>query len=115
MPYKNKQRRKEYQSRYMREVWYPKNKKIHIFRIRKIKNKVSNYIAEFKRRGKCVDCGFSGKKYPFVLDFHHLRDKKFSIASFSSFIVSLDTLNKEISKCELICANCHRIRTLYKK
>ena len=112
MPYKDRQKRKEYHSKYMRETWYPKNKIIHIARVQNIKRRTMDYIISIKKLGRCADCGFSGRNFPSVLDFHHLKDKKFNVASFSRFVVSLETVKKEIRKCELICANCHRIRTV---
>jgi len=56
--------------------------------------------------GKCIRCGFNN---PLALDFHH-KDKalkSFSI-SFRAFR-SLENLRLEAAKCELLCANCHRI------
>lgn len=56
----------------------------------------------------CTDCG---KEYPScVMDFDHLGDKDFTIAS-SKLNLSKETLAAEIAKCEVVCANCHRIRT----
>jgi len=44
------------------------------------------------------------------MDFDHLRDKKYNISNMvcSDYGVAL---MEEIEKCELVCANCHRIRT----
>jgi hypothetical protein len=57
----------------------------------------------------CVDCG---KSYPsFVMDFHHRTDKQFQIGKYSSIAPSAKRLRAEIAKCDVICANCHRIRT----
>jgi hypothetical protein len=58
----------------------------------------------------CMDCGV--KYPPFVMDFDH-RDpsqKEFSVAS---LVTSgpLEKIVKEIEKCDVVCANCHRIRT----
>ena len=41
------------------------------------------------------------------LDFHHLRDKEFNIANEIKNL-SIDNLKKEIDKCIVLCANCHR-------
>ena len=62
----------------------------------------------------CADCG---KRYPYyVMDFDH---KKFSdkIADVSRMFTrnwSLDKIKAEVKKCEVVCANCHRIRTYSK-
>jgi hypothetical protein len=54
----------------------------------------------------CMDCG---NEYPSVcMDFDHIRgDKTFNISQCKS----LKDLNEEAAKCDVVCANCHRIRT----
>ena len=56
----------------------------------------------------CVDCNTS---YPFcVMDFDHCRGVKlFGIANHSGR--TLEEIKLEIEKCDLVCSNCHRIRT----
>ncbi|HET9197259.1 MAG TPA: hypothetical protein VFN92_03270 [Solirubrobacterales bacterium] len=56
----------------------------------------------------CVDCGESD---PIVLEFDHLRDKKFGIATGIRNRNWSDVL-EEIAKCDVVCANCHRRRTV---
>ena len=55
----------------------------------------------------CVDCGESDTA---VLEFDHLSDKT---ADVSRMILSnsWERILVEISKCEVVCANCHRRRT----
>lgn len=57
----------------------------------------------------CADCG---KSYPsFVMDFDHVRgEKKYGIATMIGRN-SLEELLAEIAKCDVVCANCHRMRT----
>ena len=66
-------------------------------------------INEYKMEHGCVDCGYS--KHPYALDFDHLRDKKYNIGSLARSRCSPETLWSEIAKCEIRCANCHRIKT----
>jgi len=70
-------------------------------------------IVRLAKDGKpCVDCG--GFFPPYVLDFDHVRGKKkFAISMRKT--PPVDTLLAEIAKCDLVCANCHRIRTFTKK
>jgi hypothetical protein len=59
---------------------------------------------------KCLDCKYEGP--PFMFDFDH-RDpskKEFSISA-KGCTRSFDKLLAEASKCDLVCANCHRMRT----
>lgn len=71
----------------------------------KIRNK--QYVIEFLLAHPCVDCGESD---PIVLDFDHLLDKTKGISEMIEDS-SLLTIKKEIEKCEVRCANCHRRKT----
>ncbi len=69
-----------------------------------------SYINELKDR-PCADCGI---KYPyFVMDFDHRKGsgKITDVALMVRRGWSLDKIKLEILKCEIVCANCHRIRT----
>jgi len=61
--------------------------------------------------GKCEDCG--GEFPPCVFDFHHegLKDMNPS----SAITMSFENQKKELDKCILLCANCHRIRHFDRK
>ena len=118
MPHKDPEKAQEYHARYMREVWYPKNKLKHIGYVRRNKERVAAFIENYKKKRFCADCGFPGKEFPYVLDFDHLCDstsKKFNVGSWSHSVLSIKAIEEEMKKCELVCANCHRIRTFSKK
>ena len=56
----------------------------------------------------CMDCG--GRFPPECMDFDHIRGEKlFSVST--SVTRERKSLIEEIAKCDIICANCHRIRT----
>ena len=56
----------------------------------------------------CTDCGNTFP--PCCMDFDHIEGiKEFSIGN--NLTRSLDSLLTEIEKCEIVCANCHRLRT----
>lgn len=59
----------------------------------------------------CMDCGNS---YPsFVMDFDHVRGKKYcNISVLRRRSISWKRIESEIAKCDVVCANCHRLRTL---
>jgi hypothetical protein len=74
------------------------------------RNKLVKHIQESKSNKVCMDCGHS---YPhFVMDYDHRPgvDKKSNVSNVSNFS-SLVDLMEEIEKCDLVCANCHRMRT----
>lgn len=68
------------------------------------------FMMQYLTGKNCVDCGESN---PIVLEFDHLdpSQKSFTIAHAVRLNKSLDDVKKEISLCELVCSNCHKIRT----
>lgn len=76
----------------------------HHYRIRRRFLVKKAMVAAFG--GKCSKCRNS---YPIaVYDFHHLGDKEEGI-SFLFDNASSKRISEELTKCELMCANCHRI------
>jgi hypothetical protein len=70
---------------------------------------IRNLVKEAKNN-PCIDCGLM---YPwFVMDLDHCKgEKKFNLSIAASKAMSLKTVQEEIDKCEVVCANCHRQRT----
>ena len=61
-------------------------------------------------RNMCMDCGLVLP--PYCLDFdHRTSDKWIEISRMVGRGFSPDVIAEEISKCDLVCANCHRERT----
>lgn len=74
------------------------------------RNKFRKYIQSYKTGKTCVDCG---NEFPyFILQFDHRPDEKklFNISHIAS-VRTMDRLTAEIDKCDLVCANCHAMRT----
>jgi hypothetical protein len=87
MPYKDKEQQREYLRRNYEE------RKAYV------------------QQAKNVPCADCGESYPFyVMDFDHLEDKVANINRIR-WTKGLDKIKAEIAKCEVVCANCHRIRT----
>ncbi len=90
--------------------WYKKNTKTHKIKIRqnefsyREENRLK--IIEFLKLNPCVICGESD---PIVLEFDHLNNKKSAISSLMKR--SWKTIEKEMQKCQVLCANCHRRKT----
>lgn len=68
---------------------------------------VKQLFAEVKSK-PCTDCG---RTYPAcVMDFDHVRgEKRFALGDAPA--KTRNNILEEIKKCDLVCANCHRIRT----
>jgi len=78
-------------------------------RHRRDKQSGSDFVTELKLELGCVDCGYKG--HAAALDFDHLPGFK-KLAEVSALLREpRSVLLAEIAKCEVVCANCHRIRT----
>jgi hypothetical protein len=63
---------------------------------------------DYLRLHPCVDCGETDIQ---VLQFDHLADKRFDLGRMISGSWSWAAVEREIAKCEVRCANCHRLKT----
>lgn len=81
-----------------------KRKNIERVTERRRKNKEALILYKGSR---CERCGYN--KCNGALEFHHLdpKEKDFSISS-KGMTKSLENLKKEVDKCIMVCANCHR-------
>jgi hypothetical protein len=94
--------------------WYNRNKVKQYAKIKARQKRYSKELrsisVELKQRNGCVSCGIKDHR---VLDWHHKDklSKQFEISNIyaKSRLVSKKRLLAEIAKCELLCANCHRI------
>ncbi len=101
MPYKDKEKQKV-----CRRKWYENHKEIEMERNKKRRYQQKKWLFEFKKKLKCEKCGF---KNSYCLQFHHPKKdtKNDDISSMVHNGCSVKTLLREISKCEILCANCH--------
>jgi transposase-like protein len=60
------------------------------------------------RGSGCIDCG---ERDPVVFDFDHRAGKRMEVPRLA-LGCSLEVLQQEIEKCDVRCANCHRVRTI---
>lgn len=73
-----------------------------------------------KKRGmlntaRTVPCKDCGNTYPYyVMEFDHLRDKVAAVGDMAGS-QSIKAVLAEIEKCEVVCANCHKIRTFNRR
>lgn len=76
----------------------------------KDKARQRKFLNSLKEGKPCTDCG--NIFHPCAMDWDHINNNK--IANVSRLRSSKKRVLEEVSKCELVCANCHRIRT-YKR
>lgn len=112
MAHKSKAERAAYAKRH-----YAANKQIYKDRARAYtranRAALSAYIKKIKEV-RCQDCL---KAYPhYVMEFDHIKGGKTgNISDMVAQSVSFETLKEEITKCDIVCANCHRERTWSRK
>lgn len=89
-------------------AYYRANKERYAELDKEKRQRVRDYV-DAAKDVPCTDCGL---RFPTVcMDFDHLRDKKFNLQKAVRDRLSLETVQREIDKCEVVCSNCHRIRT----
>ena len=94
--------------------WYSKNTKKHLINVKKnntlYRDRNRDYVWEYLSSHSCIDCG---QNNPIVLEFDHRNpeEKECEIYKLARSMVSMAKLKREIQKCEIRCANCHRIKT----
>jgi hypothetical protein len=66
-------------------------------------------LREYKSHHGCMDCGNTN---PIVLDFDH-RDRAQKVAGVCRMVTanSMKKVWAEVAKCDVVCRNCHSIRT----
>ena len=76
------------------------------------RKKMQELLFSLKDGKSCKDCG---RKFPScAMDFDH-KDRKLKLSDVGLLVSwGKETLLKEVGKCDLVCANCHRIRTAKK-
>ena len=90
-----------------RKEHYDRNRSKYIERASKNRQKYREEFYDWLSKKQCMDCGNSDIR---VLQFDHLGDKEFVISS-KIGRCTLSSIMKEIEKCDIVCANCHGIRT----
>jgi hypothetical protein len=99
-------------------MYYQRDRPAYLARSRKgnrrNRKKIRDVIAELKKDVPCMDCG--NKYPPYVMDFDHRPDsgKKHNIADLVKYC-SVNKVLTEAKKCDIVCSNCHRIRTFKRK
>lgn len=98
--------------RLARKKSYQKHKSKHVANVMKRNKRVRleniKQVVDYLKLHPCVDCG---EKDITVLHFDHLRDKYKEVGLLVSQSFCWKTIQKEIDKCEVRCANCHMRKT----
>ena len=99
--------RNEYDRRYYKE----RGRAVRLARRRVWQDKARLWMADIKSGVPCVDCGQTFPVY--VMHWDHLPEFQ-KVADVSVMVSSRtrEAVLEELKKCELVCANCHVMRTV---
>lgn len=80
-------------------------------KIRQYRLRNKEFVQEYLKKNPCVNCGFSDIR---ALDFDHLDPqlKSNNVKVLMNGTSSINRLKLEINKCQVLCSNCHRIKTI---
>lgn len=81
------------------------NREVNRKATKKFRSKKYKEFIEFKRTLSCSICGNNDFR---CLDFHH-KDPENKENSISNIYHSTIKFKEELEKCDVLCANCHRI------
>jgi hypothetical protein len=109
MPFKDKVKQRESaRKHYARNSEAIQKRTVKNNRLIRLRNKA--YIDSVKGTKPCADCGVSYP--PYIMQFDHIVDgKRGNVADMARSGFSIENIQLEIDKCELVCANCHAERT----
>lgn len=108
MAFKDDEERKAYFREY-NKGWYRRHKDRLLEKRRQHNEELKTWLRMYKSKLSCVKCGES---HPACLHFHHRdrAEKSFTIGSIvARSYISVRRLEEEISKCDVLCGNCHAI------
>lgn len=75
--------------------------------------RAQKHVLDYLTTHPCVDCGEADFV---VLEFDHVRGKKVNdVSKIAADGNPIATIDREIAKCDVVCRNCHTIRTLLRK
>jgi hypothetical protein len=73
------------------------------------RNKAKEFIAAYFATHPCVDCGEGD---PIILTFDHvIGEKRGNASDMIQSGYGVESIKAEIEKCEVVCFNCHAIRS----
>lgn len=74
------------------------------------RQRARKYVKNKKKKSECKECGED--RHPDLLEYHHKNEeqKKAGISELVQLGKPNEKIEEEIKKCELLCANCHRLK-----
>lgn len=98
--------RRDYLNSYYREYYSDPVNKAKI--LEKERNRSSNNRRAFYEWKKTLSCENCGENHSACIEFHHVDSSKKDYTISRMAGKSMKSIMKEVSKCKILCANCHR-------
>jgi hypothetical protein len=91
-------------------AYYRRNREREIERVSERQASTVTFLRDL-RVAPCADCGL--RYAPYQMDFDHREStrKSFRLTAGAAMLKSRAALLEEVGKCDIVCANCHRVRT----
>ena len=70
-----------------------------------VRETARDFVLDYLQEHPCEECGETDVR---VLEFHHVGQKDKAIVTLVSGGYSVERIQEEIAKCQVLCANCHR-------
>ncbi len=102
MPYKDIEKKRECQRRF-----YQRNKSYYTQKRQEKQKNIRSFLNDYKSNLKCKRCP---ENHIGCLEFHHNdpEEKEICISNIAHTGWGEERILKEIDKCIVLCANCHR-------
>jgi hypothetical protein len=109
MPYKDPEKRRE-----CRRNWYSNNRESEKKHVKRRKKEIKKWFNNYRSKLSCKRCK---ENHPATLDFHHKNrnNKAREVTKIVHEGYGKARIKNEISKCIVLCANCHRKEHYYNK
>lgn len=96
---------------------YENNKDYYIEKSRESKRKwreeYVKLVVNHLKKHPCASCGEADLA---VLEFDHIKGRKhMAVSSMARKYCALSKVKREIQKCQVLCANCHRRKTAHEQ
>ena len=99
---RSKERSERYERNKESELEYKAERQI------RMREEARKFVWEYLSNSTCADCG---EYDPLVLTFDHVRGtKKMNVSQMVNQGYTIEAIKTEISKCEVVCSNCHMRR-----
>lgn len=90
--------------------YYARHRDEEIKRVRTRQRATVVFLRELRAR-PCQDCGQAFAPHQMDFDHREPAHKSFRVTGGAASLATVSTSRAEVAKCDIVCANCHRIRT----